>query len=387
MQATWTNNWNPYSETRISPSPRVVTVTAKSLSRRPQNVLARSQSPDFWPVHFSPGQHGDVNATRATKATAKPRRIPRIYCRFVAEFNTGFTASSARQGIHGQLSCMEREKGMSGASTVLVVEDEETMRAMLRRVLENEGFTVTAVGTVPEALALISQSRFDVLISDLNIGHPADGFVVVGAMRRTYPDALTFILTGYPGFETALEAVRQHINDYLVKGTPVQELVEKIKTGLVRDQPGRHLHKTKRVPDVIEENKDVVIAHWLQQVMANDDLRRVELSDADRIDHVPGLLDEAITHARNGFVSLQRQKAADQHGTLRYRQRYTVPMLILEARLLQDVVSECIRQNFLVIDLSKLVADITKMSDTLSMELEQSVRAFTKQLGWRSPRS
>jgi hypothetical protein len=61
-------------------------------------------------------------------------------------------------------------------------------------------------------------------------------------------------------------------------------------------------------------------------------------------------------------------------------------MLILEARLLQDVVSECIRQNFFVIDLSNLVADITKMSDTLSMELEQSVRAFTKQLGWRSLR-
>jgi hypothetical protein len=87
---------------------------------------------------------------------------------------------------------------------------------------------------------------------------------------------------------------------------------------------------------VIEENKGVVIAHWLQQVMANDDLRRVKLSDADRIDHVPGLLDQAITHARNGFVSLRRQNAADQHGTLRYHQRYMVAMLILEARLLQD---------------------------------------------------
>jgi DNA-binding NtrC family response regulator len=95
---------------------------------------------------------------------------------------------------------------MSGASTVLVVDDEETIRAMLRRVRENNGFTVTAVGTVPEAVALISQSRFDVLISDLNIGHPADGFVVVSAMRRTHPDTLTFILTGYPAFETALDA-------------------------------------------------------------------------------------------------------------------------------------------------------------------------------------
>jgi ActR/RegA family two-component response regulator len=386
MHATWTNNWNPYSETRISSSARVATVTANN--RRQQDLKTHSpvpQSTDFCPAHFWPAQQSDVNATRATKRQPNP-----------AAFRASIAGSApnlirasrpVRQGTHGQLSCKgKREKGMSGASTVLVVDDEETMRAMLRRVLENEGFTVTGVGTVPEALALISQSRFDVLISDLNIGHPADGFVVVSAMRRTHPDALTFILTGYPAFETALEAMRQHVNDYLIKGTPIKELVEKIKTGLVQGQPRRHPHKTKRVPDVIEENKDAVIAHWLQQVMANDDLRRVELSDADRIDHVPGLLDEAITHARNGFVSLQRQKAADQHGTLRHHQRYSVPMLILEARLLQDVVSECIRQNFLVIDLSKLVADITKISDTLSMELEQSVRAFTKQLGWRSLR-
>jgi DNA-binding NtrC family response regulator len=189
---------------------------------------------------------------------------------------------------------------MSGASTLLVVDDEETIRAMLRRVLENEGFTVTAVGTFPEALALISQSRFDVLISDLNIGHPADGFVVVSAMRRTHPDALTFILTGYPAFETALEAMRQRVNDYLIKGTPIRELVEKIKLVWSRVSRGVAYTKTKRVPEVIEENKDVVIAHWLQQVMANDDLRRVELSDAHRSDHVPGLLDKAITHARHG---------------------------------------------------------------------------------------
>jgi DNA-binding NtrC family response regulator len=229
---------------------------------------------------------------------------------------------------------------MSGASTVLVVDDEETIRAMLRRVRENNGFTVTAVGTVPEAVALISQSRFDVLISDLNIGHPADGFVVVSAMRRTHPDTLTFILTpDTPHSKPLSKPVRQHVNDYLIEGTPIKELVEKIKTGLVQGQLRRHLHKTKRVPDVIEESKDVLIAHWLQQVIANDDLRRSRTVRGRQ----NRSLTEAITQARNRFVSLQRQKAADQHGTLRYHQRYTVPMLILEARLLQDVVSECIR--------------------------------------------
>jgi CheY-like chemotaxis protein len=50
---------------------------------------------------------------------------------------------------------------MSGGSTVLVVDDEESIRTMLGLVLESEGFTVTSAGTVPEALALIAQSSFD----------------------------------------------------------------------------------------------------------------------------------------------------------------------------------------------------------------------------------
>jgi DNA-binding NtrC family response regulator len=127
---------------------------------------------------------------------------------------------------------------------------------MLRMVLESEDFAVTTVGTVPEALAQITQFRFDVLISDLNLGHPADGFVVVSAMRRTRPETFTFILTGYPGFETALEALRQHVHDYLIQGTPIEELIEKIKTGLAIGQPSTRPAESKRVPAVIEENKD-----------------------------------------------------------------------------------------------------------------------------------
>ncbi|MGC2258532.1 MAG: response regulator [Candidatus Sulfotelmatobacter sp.] len=271
---------------------------------------------------------------------------------------------------------------MSTGSTVLVVDDEENIRTMLRLVLETEGFLVTTAGTVREALTQITQSHFDVLISDLNIGHPADGFVVVSAMRRTHPDTLTFILTGYPAFETALEAMRQHVNDYLIKGTPIEKLVEKIKTGLAHGQPAHPAQKAKRVPDVIEEHRDEVISNWLQRVKATDELASLPLTEADRKDHVPGLLDEAIAHAFNRLVAIHRQQAAEQHGTLRYHQGYTVPMLIVEARLLQDVISECVRRNFLVIDLSNLVVDLTHMSDTVLRELELSVRAFNQQAGW-----
>jgi DNA-binding response OmpR family regulator len=277
-------------------------------------------------------------------------------------------------------------KEISDAPRVLVVDDEESIRSMLRMVLESEGFAVTAVATVPEALVQITQYRFDALISDLNVGHPADGFVVVSAMRRTRPEALTFILTGYPGFETALEALRQHVNGYLIKGTRIEELVEKIKAGLAAGHASERPVPTKRMATVVEENKEKVIGEWLRRVNANDELRMVELSEEERKDHVPGLLEEAIARARDQDIGAGRRKAAEQHGTLRYHQGYSVPMLITEARLLQDVIAECVQRNFLVIDLSNLMPDMIKTSDTIAGELEQSVRAFAAQQGWRSRR-
>jgi two-component system response regulator RegA len=275
---------------------------------------------------------------------------------------------------------------MPGSAKILVVDNDESTRTMLRVVLESEDFSVTAVGTVAEALAEITQHGFDVLISDLNIGHPSDGFVVVSAMRRVRPETLTFILTGYPDFQAALEALRQHVHAYLIKGTPIEDLIGNIRTGLAGGHPPTNNPKSKRVAAVVEENRDKVIEEWLRRVNANEELRMVELSEADRKDHVPGLLEEAIANALDEANAEKRKQAAEQHGTIRYHQGYSIPMLITEARLLQNLIAECVQHNFLMIDLSNLMPDIIKMSDTVSMELEQSVRAFAALQGWRSRR-
>ena len=98
---------------------------------------------------------------------------------------------------------------MGDQPSILFVDDEDSIRLTLPPLLQSYGFGVTAAATVAEALGLISQHRFDVLICDLNIGHPGDGFTVVSAMRTHQPDALRFILTAYPAFESALKSKRQ----------------------------------------------------------------------------------------------------------------------------------------------------------------------------------
>jgi hypothetical protein len=141
--------------------------------------------------------------------------------------------------------------------------------------------------------------------------------------------------------------------------------------------------QAERVPDVIKGNKDHLISQWLQRVKMNPELITVSLSDAERRDHVPDLLDDAIAQACGDPISEEeRLKAAEQHGTLRYHQGYSVAMLILEAQLLQDVIAECIRDHVYALDLSHLIPDIAKISDTISAELQESSRTFMKHYEW-----
>ena len=143
------------------------------------------------------------------------------------------------------------------------------------------------------------------------------------------------------------------------------------------------IQQVERVPDVIRRNKDRLINQWLQRVKANPELITVSLSDVERRDHVPDLLDEAIAHAcGDPILHEERLKAAEHHGTLRYHQGYSVAMLILEAQLLQDVIAECIRDHVFAFDLSHLIPDIAKISDTISAELRESSRSFMKHYEW-----
>lgn len=123
---------------------------------------------------------------------------------------------------------------MPPRTRILFVDDEPNIRLTLPPILEQHGFEVKAAGTVAEALNEISASRFDVLISDLNVGENGDGFRVVREMRKRQPGCITMILTGYPAFESAVEAIHQRVDDYVVKPVDVDSLVSSLRDKLTR---------------------------------------------------------------------------------------------------------------------------------------------------------
>src|SRR5262249_17277052 len=147
------------------------------------------------------------------------------------------------------------------------------------------GFDCTTCASVSEAISAINDGQFDILLSDLNIGEPGDGFIVVGAMRRLQPNARTFILTGYPDFTSALEAIRRQVDDYIVKPANVPELLKTLRAGPERSRvinmPG------KRASAIIRENVDSIIEKWAEETERDSALQQLHLSREARIDHLP----------------------------------------------------------------------------------------------------
>ena len=263
-----------------------------------------------------------------------------------------------------------------GQIRILFVDDEPSIRLTLPAILEMHGFLVRTASDVPEALALIQKEEFDVLLSDLNIGQPGDGFTVVSAMRRTQPNAVTVIITGYPAFETALEAIRKQVDDYVVKPTDVDQLIEVIERKLELRQPHAPL-KPRRVGEILIENIGQIIDEWLLKVKRHPELNALKLADSERVGNLPLALREVLRNLENDDpVTELARKAAEEHGWIRAKQGYSIELLLEEVRILQRVLLQHIQANLLGVNISFMIPDVIRLEDRLSQKVVIAVNAF-----------
>lgn len=273
---------------------------------------------------------------------------------------------------------MTQNDGVANQKTrVLFVDDEPTIRLTLPAILEQEGFEVSVAASVPEALEIIQHQTFEILLTDLNIGGPADGFILVTAMRRAQPHSATFILTGYPDFQTALEAIRQQVDDYFTKPADIATLIATLKNKAGRPRPLTQ-GMGKRVPDVVRDSSDRIVQRWLKEVRADSRLASIPITDQERIDQLPLLLNDLANALKASPVQLPPESfsTAAVHGADRARQGYTIPMLVTETRILNRMIASVLQEELLNIDMSTLISDALRVGEYLQVSLEEAIRAF-----------
>lgn len=100
--------------------------------------------------------------------------------------------------------------------SILVVEDEVVARKVLQAMLTHAGYDVTSVGSGEEAIDLLNQRRFDVLLTDLQL-RQVHGVEVMALARKRDPEIEVIVLTGYATLDSAIAAVRHGAFNYILK--------------------------------------------------------------------------------------------------------------------------------------------------------------------------
>jgi DNA-binding response OmpR family regulator len=267
---------------------------------------------------------------------------------------------------------------------VLVVEDDEAVRHMLREGLQRDEFEVVDASNVRDALKLIATERFDVLLSDLHMPLAGDGFTLVSAMRHTHPDALTVVLSGYPALDEAMSAILHQADEIFAKPIRIGELRDLIRQRIAEPHTRRRV-KPESVASILEREVEVTIQNWLDIVDRDAELTCIPLNRNERTGHLPKLLLDLIVRLRlDPGSTMPTSRAARDHGAMRLQQGYTATMVVEESRILQVSIFSTLERNLRGVDFSRLLLDVVTIADEVDSQLKQAMFSYNSPITLKS---
>lgn len=136
---------------------------------------------------------------------------------------------------------------------ILVVDDEPSIRLLLAEELAQEGYQVRSAGGGEEALAMLQERSFDLILLDLKMPR-IDGLQVMREARRLAPDTVVIMLTAYATLDSAIQAVRHGAHDYLLKPSTTEQILASVNEGLAkRRQRLRQQELIRRIEDTAHQ--------------------------------------------------------------------------------------------------------------------------------------
>jgi signal transduction histidine kinase len=161
---------------------------------------------------------------------------------------------------------------------VLVVDDEESVVMTIKAILQLDGYNVATTMSGAEARAMVRETEYDLVLTDLRL-EDGDGLDVLKAVRESYPETVTIMLTGYASLESAIQALRAGAYDYLVKPSEVEELRSTVARGIERRRLGQELRL--RVAELAQLNAS--LQQRIDEATAELKERYEQLKELDRM--------------------------------------------------------------------------------------------------------
>jgi two-component system response regulator PilR (NtrC family) len=131
------------------------------------------------------------------------------------------------------------------ARHVLLVDDDEVSRNVVEEALLDAGYTLDAVGTGEESLALLERELYDVVVLDLHLPR-MQGLTVLSAATALQIDAQFLVTTAFGTVDTAVSAMKLGAYDYLTKPFRVEELLHAVDRACRESELRREVARLRR---------------------------------------------------------------------------------------------------------------------------------------------
>jgi len=114
---------------------------------------------------------------------------------------------------------------------ILIIDDEEHMRRILCKALEQEGYEADMVGDGPDGLDLLNKREMDLVLLDMKLP-TMDGMEVLKNIKELYPALPVIVITAYGSIEMAVAAIKAGAADYITKPFDIDELILQVRKAL-----------------------------------------------------------------------------------------------------------------------------------------------------------
>ncbi|MBM4277528.1 MAG: hybrid sensor histidine kinase/response regulator [Deltaproteobacteria bacterium] len=223
---------------------------------------------------------------------------------------------------------------MQEAARILVVEDEAGSRLTLCGILDDAGYEVTGAEKGTEALEVIKDGNFNVIITDIRLPD-VGGMSVLELAKEVNPDIAVIIMTGYASIETAVNAVNEGAYAYFLKPVNMDEMKTAIVNALRQQMLSR---ENKRLVDDLQRSNKLLFE-------ANRQLRAATEAKSIFLAHMSHELRTPL----NAIIGFSDVLLGSVAGKINNKQRQCLEDILSSGKHLLSLIND-------VLDLSKVEA-------------------------------
>lgn len=165
-------------------------------------------------------------------------------------------------------------------SSILVVDDEEEILQILKTGLTNRGFIVFSAVNSRDAIAISSKEQIQYALLDIRLPG-MNGIELSEKLKKSNPDVVIILMTGYPGITNVIRALRHHVYDYLIKPFRIEQVISVIERARRENRLiGENIYNAEIIRMLKQENEKLKTT--IKEIMPDKYIRKVQDSTLDK---------------------------------------------------------------------------------------------------------